>query len=493
MEAAMNRIRGCGAWVVQKYLERPLLFKGRKFDMRVFVLKATHPRTGALQAWVYRQGYLRTASKRFRAGNGGTANARDRLAHLTNDAVQRRGASFGRFEGSNKVTYPQFAAYLRAQGLGEALDQTILPRIRRCVAFCAAAAAPLLDRYGRRWSFELFGYDFMVDEDLHVWLLEVNANPSFSYDPIEQPFKDVLIPTMLEGAFCLTVDRFFPPPRGRERPQPASREEDAPHPPASRTHSAGAAPRVRRREPVPAADAKPVRPRGLVRRTRSLREASQQFAAPAAEKEGSGGGCDAASARSEPAPSPPAADAAAAAPGTDTEEEGATASDRGEHASASSLEAPSPPSTGDLGLTATGAGLAVGPAVSAARARRAVPAPTPEAEAAAAAARRRSARRAAAAAAALRPRATAAAGAPATGAVAPDVPAAGRRAPSQAPKHARRAGKAEAVGLGPMGWELVFDAAAPPLPDTASEGGGSESEGTETEMEAVAESEASHS
>ena len=30
----------------------------------------------------------------------------------------------------------------------------------------------------RKNSFEFFGYDFMVDEDLRVWLIEVNSSPS---------------------------------------------------------------------------------------------------------------------------------------------------------------------------------------------------------------------------------------------------------------------------------------------------------------------------
>jgi len=28
---------------------------------------------------------------------------------------------------------------------------------------------------------ELFGYDFMVDSELNIWLIEINSSPSFEY------------------------------------------------------------------------------------------------------------------------------------------------------------------------------------------------------------------------------------------------------------------------------------------------------------------------
>lgn len=44
-------------WVVQKYIERPLLYNTRKFDIRVWVLL-----TEDFQIYYYKHGYLRTSS-----------------------------------------------------------------------------------------------------------------------------------------------------------------------------------------------------------------------------------------------------------------------------------------------------------------------------------------------------------------------------------------------------------------------------------------------
>lgn len=49
-----------GEYLVQKYLERPLLLWGRKFDIRCWALL-----TDAFDLYVYRDGYLRTSSEPF--------------------------------------------------------------------------------------------------------------------------------------------------------------------------------------------------------------------------------------------------------------------------------------------------------------------------------------------------------------------------------------------------------------------------------------------
>lgn len=42
----------------------------------------------------------------------------------------------------------------------------------------AAAASAGINKRGRPYAFELLGYDFMVDDDLRVWLIEVRLGQS---------------------------------------------------------------------------------------------------------------------------------------------------------------------------------------------------------------------------------------------------------------------------------------------------------------------------
>lgn len=36
----------------------------------------------------------------------------------------------------------------------------------------------------RKNSFEVLGYDFMVDQDLRVWLIEINSSPAMDYSTV---------------------------------------------------------------------------------------------------------------------------------------------------------------------------------------------------------------------------------------------------------------------------------------------------------------------
>ena len=55
-------------------------------------------------------------------------------------------------------------------------------------------------------SFELFGYDFIIDNEYNPWLLEINNNPGLS---ISSPVIAKIIPRMMDDAFRLTIDKIF--------------------------------------------------------------------------------------------------------------------------------------------------------------------------------------------------------------------------------------------------------------------------------------------
>ena len=55
-------------------------------------------------------------------------------------------------------------------------------------------------------SFELFGYDFIIDNEYNPWILEINNNPGLS---ISSPVIEKIIPRMMDDAFRLTIDKIF--------------------------------------------------------------------------------------------------------------------------------------------------------------------------------------------------------------------------------------------------------------------------------------------
>lgn len=67
-----------------------------------------------------------------------------------------------------------------------------------------------LNSENRKFCFELFGFDFIIDQDFTVWLIEVNTNPCL--DESSALLKG-LLPRMLDDAFKLTIDRIFPNPK----------------------------------------------------------------------------------------------------------------------------------------------------------------------------------------------------------------------------------------------------------------------------------------
>jgi tubulin--tyrosine ligase len=185
---------GSGAWVVSKYCENPMLLEGgRKFDIRMWVL-ADHE----YGIHIYREGVCRSSSVPFSMDD-----LKNKFIHLTNHSIQEEHPDFGKHEEGNEMFFRDFAAFLESSTKFTLRDD-IMPQIKRIVKSTLVAGKPIMegiDGVDDYKSFMFFGFDFMVDSDGQVSLLEVNGAPAVA---------KALLPQLAQDLIATAIDPVFP-------------------------------------------------------------------------------------------------------------------------------------------------------------------------------------------------------------------------------------------------------------------------------------------
>jgi hypothetical protein len=196
-------------FVIQKYIEKPFLINRRKFDIRLYLLVTSV--NGHIQAYYYKDGYIRTSCKEYNP-----KILDNRFIHLTNDAVQKKSEDYGKYEFANKMSYAEFQRYLDGHRPKVYLHfvNDVVPKMKKIVKDTVLAVYKKIDVRKRAYSFEIFGYDFLLDEHLKPWLIEVNTNPCLE---LSSGLLATIIPAMLENAFRIALDPLFPQPIGGRR------------------------------------------------------------------------------------------------------------------------------------------------------------------------------------------------------------------------------------------------------------------------------------
>jgi hypothetical protein len=83
-----------------------------------------------------------------------------------------------------------------------------MPRIKDLIIDTILSVKNQLNPNKRKDCFELFGYDFLIDEDFRIWLIEVNTNPNFG---IANEYIADLLPKMIDDMTKIIADPIYPP------------------------------------------------------------------------------------------------------------------------------------------------------------------------------------------------------------------------------------------------------------------------------------------
>ncbi|NXX36804.1 TTLL4 polyglutamylase, partial [Nicator chloris] len=189
--------------LVQRYLHKPYLIGGKKFDLRIYVYVTCYD---PLRVYLFKDGLVRFASCRYSSSMDSLSN---KFMHLTNYSVNKKNTAYKPNSDETACQGHKWAlkalwSYLTQKGVN---SEAIWEKIKDIVIKTIIASEPhvnsLVKMYVRRpyCCHELFGFDIMLDENLKPWILEVNISPSLhSNSPLDVNIKGQMIRDLLNLA-----------------------------------------------------------------------------------------------------------------------------------------------------------------------------------------------------------------------------------------------------------------------------------------------------
>jgi len=184
------------AVLLQKYLENPLLYMGRKFDIRIWVLLDHN-----LNVFLFKEGHLKCSSESYDVCN------KNQFVHITNYSVQKHSQNFEKYEFGNEVSFADFQKALNVLTNGAIdINRDIVPKMKKIIEITLFSVGKRLNRRNSRYCYEILGYDFIIDNNFDVFLLEINDNPGLCES---SPLIKILVPRMIDDSLRLTIDKVF--------------------------------------------------------------------------------------------------------------------------------------------------------------------------------------------------------------------------------------------------------------------------------------------
>ena len=186
--------------LIQKYIEQPLLYNKRKFDIRIWVLFTYLEKGRKYGVYIFKEGHLKACCDEY------DINSEDLFIHLTNYSVQKHNKNFSKCEIGNEISFADFQKELNRTGKKINFKKNIFPEIIKIIATSANSVKGKINLSKRTNCFEIFGYDFILDINYRPFLLEINTNPGYEES---SPLIKSLVPRMIDDAMRLTIDKEF--------------------------------------------------------------------------------------------------------------------------------------------------------------------------------------------------------------------------------------------------------------------------------------------
>lgn len=189
--------------LVQKYLHKPYLISGNKFDLRIYVYVTSYD---PLRIYIFSDGLVRFASCKYSSSMKTLSN---KFMHLTNYSVNKKNSEYQTNSDDKACQGHKWALkalwqYLGSRGVNTTL---IWEKIKDIVIKTVIASEPYVNsllKMNVRTPYschELFGFDIMLDENLKPWILEVNISPSLhSNTALDVSIKGQMIRDLLNLA-----------------------------------------------------------------------------------------------------------------------------------------------------------------------------------------------------------------------------------------------------------------------------------------------------
>jgi tubulin polyglutamylase TTLL4 len=182
-------------YLVSKYLSKPHLLRGFKYDLRIYIVVTSFD---PLKAYIYQDGLVRLATQQYTTSKN---SLKKRFIHLTNYSVNKKGENYVKNNASkneapnedtkdeekeevveSKWSLKQLKEEYKKMGISYS---DIYAKIKDLCVKTLMAVEPAIVQATRsskykNQCFEIYGFDILIDQSLKPWLLEVNVAPSLS-------------------------------------------------------------------------------------------------------------------------------------------------------------------------------------------------------------------------------------------------------------------------------------------------------------------------